>query len=64
MGYLAQGIRRIGGRRIILTLGGLYLAIAAGFPLTSLVGDRSANEVLLISLLVGASSLVLAVGGY
>ncbi len=64
MGYLARGVKRVGGRRVILALGGFYVAIAAAFPVTHVVGDRSADDVLIISTLVGASGLVLLYGGY
>ena len=64
MDYVVRGVRRIGGRRVILALGGLYLIAAAGFPVTSAVGNRSADEVVVISVLVGASGLVLTYGGY
>ena len=64
MGYVSRGVRRVGGRRVVLALGGLYLIFAAGFPVTSAVGDRSADEVTVISVLVGASGLVLTYGGY
>jgi PAS domain S-box-containing protein len=64
MGYLSQSIASVGGRRVILALGGAYVVIAAGFPITSAVGDRSVDEVLMLSFLVGASGLVLAYGGY
>ncbi|WP_137284071.1 PAS domain S-box protein [Halorussus salinisoli] len=64
MGYLPRGIERVGGRRVVLALGGLYVVIAAAFPITLIVGDRSADDVLIISLLVGVSGLVLSYGGY
>jgi len=64
MRYLSRTITRIGGRRLVLALGVLYVAIAVAFPLSSVVGDRSADEVLIVSLLVGASGLALFVGGY
>ncbi|UPV75636.1 PAS domain S-box protein [Halorussus limi] len=64
MGYLARGIEQVGGRRVVLALGGLYVAIAVAFPVTPAVGDRRVNDVLMISLLVGASGLALSYGGY
>ena len=64
MGYLSRGIERVGGRRLILALGGLYVATAATFPVLPVAGNRSAGELLIISFLVGASGLVLSYGGY
>ncbi|NHN57648.1 MULTISPECIES: PAS domain S-box protein [Halorussus] len=64
MGYLSRSIERIGGRRLVLALGGFYVATAAAFPVTPVAGDRSTGDVLIISLLVGASGLVLSYGGY
>jgi signal transduction histidine kinase len=38
MGYLARGISAAGGRRIIVSLGGMYVALAAGFTLMQMTG--------------------------
>ncbi|WP_458207933.1 PAS domain S-box protein [Haladaptatus sp. NG-SE-30] len=54
----------VDGQKIIVALGGLYVAVAAGWPLTPVVGERTLNEVLLISLLTAASGIVLLYGGY
>ena len=64
MGYVSRVISRVGGRRVVLALGGVYVAFAAGFPATSAAGDRTAGGLLVVSVLVGASGLVLLYGGY
>ncbi|WP_167599433.1 PAS domain S-box protein [Halorussus marinus] len=63
MGYLSRGVEAVGGRRFVLGLGGLYVAVAVGFPVVSEAG-RSADELQVVSLLVGLSGIVLLYGGY
>ncbi|MBX0294610.1 PAS domain S-box protein [Haloarcula nitratireducens] len=64
MGYASRVIDRVGGRRLLLGLGGLYVLVAAVFPATFLLGDRTANSVGIISVLTGAAGLALFYGGY
>ncbi|WP_276255476.1 ATP-binding protein [Halomontanus rarus] len=53
-----------GGRRAILSLGGLYAATGLIWPLTQ-VGDRlSLSDALIVAVLVGGSGIVLLYGGY
>ncbi|WP_158058568.1 PAS domain S-box protein [Halorussus halophilus] len=61
MGYLSRIVSAVGGRRVVFTLGGLYLAFAVGFPV---VGDGAVGEILTPPVLVGASGLVLCYTGY
>ena len=64
MGDLSRILSGVGGRRVILSLGGLYLAAAVGFPIAPVDAGRAADSVLVVSVLIGASGLVLAYGGY
>ncbi|MBV0925789.1 PAS domain S-box protein [Halomicroarcula limicola] len=61
---LSQLLSRVGGRRLISVLGGLYLALAVGFPATLLTGGRTVGDISLASLLVGGSGLVLLYSSY
>ncbi|WP_255171544.1 PAS domain S-box protein [Natrononativus amylolyticus] len=58
MGYVSNSISRVGGQRVILGLGWLYVAVAAGLPLLYVLEIRGLADVLTISLLVGTSGLV------
>ncbi|WP_440006636.1 PAS domain S-box protein [Halomicrococcus sp. SG-WS-1] len=60
----SQVLSRVDGWRVIVALGGLYLTLAAGWPFTPLVGERTLNEVLMISVLTAVPGLVLLYSGY
>ncbi|WP_135304611.1 PAS domain S-box protein [Haloarcula amylovorans] len=64
MGYASRIIAGAGGRRLLLGLGGLYVLVAAVFPATLLLSDRTANSVTIISVLTGSAGLILFYGGY
>jgi len=64
MGYLSRGIASVGGQRFIFILGGGYLTVAFGV-LPLLAGtNRAFDDLLVDSLLLGASGFVLTYGGY
>ena len=63
-GVCVTGYRRYWGRRVLLALGGLYVAVAAGFPILHVAGDAAPGYDLIITILVGGSGLALSYGGY
>ncbi|RBI64611.1 hypothetical protein DMJ13_09080 [halophilic archaeon] len=54
----------VDGWHVIVALGGLYVALAAFWPFTPLVGERTLNEVLMISVLTAVPGFVLLYSGY
>ena len=64
MGYASRGIARAGGRHVLLALGGLYVAVAAGSPLLHIVEGRAFDDILVIAILVGSAGLGLLYSGY
>ena len=64
MSYSYHLFKRVGGRRFVLSLGVLYVAIALAMPLANVVLNRTQGEVLIISILVGVPGLVFSYAGY
>ncbi|UPV76888.1 PAS domain S-box protein (plasmid) [Halorussus limi] len=64
MGYGSQAIGRVGGRRALLALGGLYIAIAAGSPVLQVLEGRASDDILVIAILVGSAGVGLLYAGY
>ena len=64
MAYVPQIISRVGGRRVILALAGLYLVVAAGFFASQVGGIRPDGEILIYTSLMGVSGLAFAYAGY
>jgi PAS domain S-box-containing protein len=54
----------VDGWRGIAAIGGLYVALAVGWPFTPLVDERTLNEVLLVSALTAVPGLVLLYSSY
>ena len=54
----------IGGRCLITGLGGLYIALAAGYPFAQILRRASLEYVPIIAILVGGPGLGLLYGGY
>jgi len=53
MGYLSQGLSVVGGRRVIVGLGGLYVAVAGVFGSVLLFESTSLTEVVGRTFLLG-----------
>lgn len=64
MDHLSRVISIFGGRHTIVAFGAIYLIAAVGFPISQIGGDRIAGEILIFSILLGASGLILAYTGY
>ena len=64
MGYLLRAVSRVGGRRVLLALGGMYVAVALGSPLLQVLEGRAFDDVLIIAILVGGAGLTLLYAGY
>lgn len=62
MGYISRVLSDVGGRRVILILGGLYVAVAVGQALVHVVGGTPVTEVLVPLLLIGGPGLGLLYG--
>ena len=54
----------IGGRRLIVALGMVYLLFAASYPVLPFIEDRSMEIWTVLGILVGGPGLVLLYGGY
>ena len=63
MGYVNGALSALGGRRVLFSLGGLYLGLAAGWPLF-VPGSPPLNHVLLLAILVGGSGLAILATAY
>ncbi|WP_339104465.1 ATP-binding protein [Haloterrigena salinisoli] len=59
-----RAISAIGGRRIIIALGALYLALAVGRGLVRITAGRPLGNVLIITVLIAGPGLVLLYCGY
>jgi PAS domain S-box-containing protein len=64
MGSLSRIVPTVGGRRLVVALGGMYVASAGGFVLAQVIEDRPVGEVVLLAGLLATSGAVLAYGGY
>jgi len=64
MGNPSRVVSTVGGRRLVVALGGLYIALAGGFLLAQLIEDRPVGEAVLLAGLLAASGAVLISGGY
>ncbi|WP_436343861.1 ATP-binding protein [Natronorubrum sp. FCH18a] len=54
----------VGARKIIVALGGLYVALAVGYSFLPLVGDTPLGIDIVMAILVGGPGVVLLSGGY
>jgi len=63
MGHASGTVSTVGGSRLLLAVGGLYVAVAGAFPLTSAAGDRAVGEVAVFAVLIAASGLAIVSGG-
>lgn len=54
----------VGGRRLVLAFGVVYLALAAGYPLVPSADGNSVEFLAVLGLLVGVPGVVLLYGGY
>ena len=54
----------VGGRRTIIALGALYIALAAGLPFSPVLQDQPLQVNLVIAILSGVPGFVLLYGGY
>ena len=64
MAYSSRILTGVGGRRVILALGGFCIAFAAGLPVRGISSGLTVGDLLLDSFLLGASGLALFYGGY
>ncbi|WP_117594447.1 ATP-binding protein [Haloprofundus halophilus] len=54
----------VAGRKLIVTLGGVFVALVVSYPFLPLVDDTSSDLWAVLGILVGIPSLVLLYGGY
>ena len=64
MGPWNHALSAVGGRRLVVVLGGLYVALATGLALTELTVGTPFGNVLITSLLIAGPGAVLLYGGY
>lgn len=64
MGFLARSISVVGGRRVIVLFGGLYLVGATGWAVSHVIGGTPLQDGVIKFLLVGAPGFVLLYWGY
>jgi signal transduction histidine kinase len=64
MGYLSQSLSGVGGRRVIVGLGGLYVGVAGVLGSVLLFESASLTEVVGRTFLTGIPGTVLLYGGY
>ncbi|WP_207586249.1 ATP-binding protein [Halomontanus rarus] len=57
-------VSAVGGRRIVVALGALYVAITLGWALVLLSRDTPYGSILIVSLLIGGPGATLLYGGY
>ena len=57
MAYVLRITSRVGGRRVIVALAGLYIAVCVGFLASQLGGNRPVGEILVYTTLIGTSGL-------
>ena len=54
----------VGGRRLVMALGGMYVLFAVGFPFTPFIEDASGGVAPVVGVLTGGPGLLLLYGGY
>ncbi len=64
MGDLSARLSRLGGRRVLLFLGGVYVATAVAYPFLTLGDDVPLEIDLILALIVGVPGLVVLLVGY
>jgi two-component system, chemotaxis family, sensor kinase Cph1 len=57
-------LTRLGGMRVIMTLGVIYLGLAVGWALFGAAPDASLWSILIVSGFIGGSGTILLLGGY
>ena len=59
-----RALAAVSGRRLVLALGGVYVALAVTYPFLPIVDDSSFDLWAVLGVLVGGPGLVLLYGGY
>ncbi|WP_224447404.1 sensor histidine kinase [Haloprofundus salilacus] len=62
MGSLSRVSPINAGHRVIVVLGGMYIAVAFGWTLTQMVGSTSVGELIVFSLIAGPGAVLFFVG--